>query len=1194
MKGIFDEARRLASDAQEAFVRERCAGDAGLAAQVMALLKDLRSAGAFMDSLAASSAMKLEGFGTHEGPGSTIGRFKLLQLIGEGGFGSVFLAEQREPVRRTVALKIIKLGMDTRQVIARFEQERQALALMDHPNIARVLDAGATETGRPYFVMEFVRGEPITLYCDDHKLGMKQRLEVFAQVCHAVQHAHQKGIIHRDLKPSNILVTVADDRPVPKIIDFGIAKATGPRLTDKTLFTEHRALIGTPEYMSPEQAEMGSADVDTRSDIYALGVLLYELMTGVTPFDPERLRSASWVELQRIIREVEPPRPSARLSAMAERLPEIAARREAQPGRLRGLIRGDLDWMVMKCLEKDRTRRYATADELAADIQRHLTGQPVSAAPPSTAYRVRKFVRRNRAAVAAVSLVTAVGLIGLVGTSAGLLIARGQRDRAIGAEKRERQRATEAEDQAQRAKVALAILDLGLGFADPASPGGKHLEVREMLRLAEKSISTRFPRLDEQMQARVTFGQRLLRIDESLAADEEERKAIRLLKEYGTDPRLIAEAPRLMFEARSVLSGCASAGVHDYPLVERQLTVEAAVEYLRNANPALGAAAAEYAERTMWTSLEPQDPARIERAGRSLLAAADGFSEMTSAQASALTAVLHVPCLESTDPGMAQACGPILLKWLGTAEERGVDENTMMDYRHTVLKLYAITDRCNEVVSVAQDQLRATEQLLPSKPWQRLRYDSCAARTLAFAGQDTDRARQILINAAEEARASQSQNKLAARVLLHHLFAVAAKTPPDPDLVTEALGPLSPALVEALLEVRDFGAWTPERLRRFFELASAQPVLDPGTRRVLGAAMMGTTTPIFSSMPDGASVLERLVDFLKPDQETPTAIYAQALFELAKRQSELGQWEEARGTYERGVDCYAAVFEDDDWFRARGRFLIGNCQAVLGDSAKGLAAMRENLQWIRDRMGPDHPETLTMEYGYYARLLDCGDRREASVLLGKILTDLRGAPPRVWDYAWPLLRMASLQPDLDPSAIEDVSQLAHLAVARSPNSEALLTELLMLLKQNKQADASALACEQLGTALRASPPRLEAVNPLAWGVAQVRGLGPQAYELLEKCVAMIPGDEQLLRSMTALRNGRYDDALKLARESDKEWIQKSGRGFPDSAAVRACALAHLKSWDEARSNLRDAQTWARDQVYAVPLIAEARDLIASP
>lgn len=364
-----------------------------------------------------------------DGLGPKIGPYRILQLLGEGGFGSVYMAEQSEPIRRRVALKVVKAGMDTRQVIARFEQERQALAMMDHPAIAQVLDAGATDTGRPYFVMELVRGEPVTEYCDKHNLAVAARLELFAEICSAVQHAHTKGIIHRDLKPSNILVAFEDGRARAKVIDFGIAKATAGNLTDKTLYTEHRALVGTPEYMSPEQAE-GSLDIDTRTDVYALGVLLYELLTGTTPFDSRSLRSAAFGEIQRILREVEPPRPSTRLSQSVETLDAVAAHRDTEPKKLSSQLRGELDWIVMKALEKDRQRRYETASGLAMDIQRFLAGEPVSAAPPSAAYRFRKFVRRHRAAVAATTLVAASLIAAVVGISRQAKVARAQRDKA--------------------------------------------------------------------------------------------------------------------------------------------------------------------------------------------------------------------------------------------------------------------------------------------------------------------------------------------------------------------------------------------------------------------------------------------------------------------------------------------------------------------------------------------------------------------------------------------------------------------------------------------------------------------------------------------------------------------------------------------------------------------------------------------
>jgi eukaryotic-like serine/threonine-protein kinase len=351
----------------------------------------------------------------NEQPGEKIGHYKILQQIGEGGCGVVYMAEQEEPVRRRVALKVIKLGMDTKQVVARFEAERQALAIMDHPNIARVLDAGTTEAGRPFFVMELVRGIRITDYCDQNRLSPAERLSLFVQVCHAIQHAHQKGIIHRDIKPSNILVTLHDGVPVPKVIDFGIAKAMDQRLTDKTLFTQFEQFIGTPAYMSPEQAEMSGLDIDTRSDLYSLGVLLYELLTGRTPLDPKELLAAGVYEMRRTIREKEPPKPSTRLSTMLEGdLTTIARQRHAPPPKLIHQIRGDLDWIVMKALEKDRTRRYETANSFAADVEHFLHNEPVVARPPSTVYRLQKLVRRNRLAFAAAGAVSASVLIGLV------------------------------------------------------------------------------------------------------------------------------------------------------------------------------------------------------------------------------------------------------------------------------------------------------------------------------------------------------------------------------------------------------------------------------------------------------------------------------------------------------------------------------------------------------------------------------------------------------------------------------------------------------------------------------------------------------------------------------------------------------------------------------------------------------------
>ncbi len=355
-------------------------------------------------SEAASSQSKLG-----DGPGNRVGPYKLLQQIGEGGMGTVFMAEQEHPVRRRVALKLIKPGMDSQAVIARFEAERQALAMMDHPNIARVLDAGTTDTGHPYFVMELVNGIPITRYCDENKLSTQERLALFVPVCQAIQHAHQKGVVHRDIKPSNVMVTLYDGKPVPKVIDFGVAKATEQRLTDRTMFTQFGMAIGTFEYMAPEQAEMSGLGVDTRADVYSLGVLLYELLTGTTPLEASRLRGVGYSDMVRMIRQEEPPAPSRRLSSSSQ-CQSIAVARRTEPSRLARLVRGELDWIVMRCLEKDRTRRYGSADALARDIERYLNDEPVEACPASLWYRVRKFTRKHTKALIVVT-VLAVALV---------------------------------------------------------------------------------------------------------------------------------------------------------------------------------------------------------------------------------------------------------------------------------------------------------------------------------------------------------------------------------------------------------------------------------------------------------------------------------------------------------------------------------------------------------------------------------------------------------------------------------------------------------------------------------------------------------------------------------------------------------------------------------------------------------------
>jgi serine/threonine protein kinase/tetratricopeptide (TPR) repeat protein len=474
IQDIFHAALDRDASSRPAFLDDACAADQELRAEIDALLKAHREAGSFGDA----STFTMTGMA-----GRVIGDYRLLQSIGQGGMGEVWLAEQLRPVRRDVAMKLIRRGMDSSHFIARFEAERQALARMDHPAIATVFDGGTTPDGQPYFVMEYVKGEPITTYCDRVKLSTAERLELFIQVCEGVEHAHQKSVIHRDLKPSNVLVTTRDDRPVPKIIDFGVAKAIAQPLTDKTLYTALGSIIGTPEYMSPEQTVSGGLDVDTRTDVYSLGSMLYELLTGVLPFSAEELRKGGLIELSQLIREKEPVRPSARITAPDATTGAAASCRRTEPLKLAAQLRGDLDWITMKAIHKDRTRRYGSASALAADIRHHLNHEPVLAGPPSATYRAGKFIRRHRVGVG----ISAVAALTLVSVAITLVV---QAQRIAHERDRANQEAIRANREGEASRQVTDFLVGLFKVSDPSEARGNAVTAREILDKGAKSIES--------------------------------------------------------------------------------------------------------------------------------------------------------------------------------------------------------------------------------------------------------------------------------------------------------------------------------------------------------------------------------------------------------------------------------------------------------------------------------------------------------------------------------------------------------------------------------------------------------------------------------------------------------------------------------------------------------------------------------
>jgi len=1166
---IFERMLAVSPNQRGAALDRECGGDPELRRAVGLLLDALNRAGDFLASpTAATTRRATAGERGSCAVGSIIGPYKILEQIGEGGFGTVYMAEQTSPMRRRVAIKVLKPGMDSRSVVGRFEAERQALALMDHPNIAKVFDAGTTppEHGSlPFFVMELVRGVPITQYCDEARLAPRDRLEILVPVCRAVQHAHTKGVIHRDLKPSNVLVTLHDGRPVPKVIDFGIAKATGAALTDKTILTEFRALIGTPAYMSPEQAEMSGLDIDTRSDIYSLGVLIYELLTGFAPFDATELARAGLAEMQRIIREQEPPRPSTRISTAGQGLRVVADRRRNTPDRLARFVRGELDWIIMRALEKDRSRRYSTADALAADISRFLCGEPVHAAPPSTLYLVQKFVRRHRGPVVAAAAFLLAVLAGLAGTTWGFVDAWDRKQEADTAAAHARdamkdaQRARDRESaatsaaigQARRARAAADLMRWGLAHQAQLPHGSPPLTPTELLQsMIERVDRQAWAAGDDEAYTRAALADLLLSAGQFRDAQEQSDR-LRALWEHGdrSDPEtaMIAAWTAVETERARLSSG----GERYWGPMLREQTLNACARVdpaLRDAfegvmRPALSdesLAVEEYRNRAV----------AFGRVLRSAHPCDDVLAGMTCTLHACLWGRWQTPYQWPHAGAFLDAIEDLIGAIPGHS---GFRERLLLaecDVLH--LRLARRDPVPWERVATLADAV----DRLGEGTWLRGPLDCHVGKAMVVAAGKNDPERTRLgVNRVARGFARIREAPMPHQQLLESsigaLFDTVLQTG-DASLVNHALGPLDESIRDTLIDlsppdVFDRPARVAELYGKLSVALDAHPIADAGTRRMVAAILAMSARQVIRSSGGGTW---RAVD------------------------------EAAVGMIERGDQLFRGS-GDPDWMASASLALRGSIIAAAGPDRDLVRRLAERGVALGERIqGPSSPMAVVCRGSEGLWCMHHGLEDEGIRILRRYVDEaIALGPPdsEAWEHATPFVVYLAKSERWDDLAIELQRLLPWMAdpQGRVPSVQLMRVSRVALF----QPDPSPVVCDQLIT----MADRFRAVAPDDPNGPIIKGLALAWLGRADEALAEFDGTSRRLsgtsspgailptlieagRAVAFTRLGKPGPAREALEMVERTHFEPTERGFVE--------LRHFR--ERVRQRVAEALAAARD------------------